>query len=526
MTLRAEAQENIAKVQEKLAEEEIEKLVEGDEDEESYASEFANLVLNDDVDDSCTRLEPESHTENPEKDDITLVSVYTTENVLIRGMPIPNVFLTKEIRTTDEFKECERVFMNVDVLMNQPQPVISTQGTHRSTPRAHWTPTLTASPQGKKRKQSAEESTEAQENIAKVQEKLAEEEIEKLVEGDEDEESYASEFANSVLNDDVDDSCTMLEPESHTENPEKVPAKEKVKISTTNVRLETTVSQKEENFKLLLMSSRTLPTTRHSPILLKSLKSLCSSFGTLLRRVQGVNFVEVLDDETTLTFLIDLGYKGLLHKHPSIVQGVDFAKVPNDETTLTFLIDIGYKEDHQVLLSEILPVCQRRSLLSVSEAQGCLNLTLEEQLAPDTMKSLEKSKKTNRRQPGTRGSSEGTCVSPGVPDESTVVLATSSEGTYTKLGVHDEEKVTSGANVILEWGSEQESEYSEDDDDDENNDWVDTNKEEEKDDDDDEKIIDLEIRFDEETDDEFMHSEENVQDDDEETDDELVYADE
>ncbi|GJT15722.1 hypothetical protein Tco_0874428 [Tanacetum coccineum] len=62
----------------------------------------------------------------------------------------------------------------------------------------------------------------AQENIAKVQEKLAEEEIEKLVKGDEDEESYASVFTDSVLNDDVDDSVTRLEPRSHKENLVKV----------------------------------------------------------------------------------------------------------------------------------------------------------------------------------------------------------------------------------------------------------------------------------------------------------------
>ncbi|GJU70500.1 hypothetical protein Tco_1256759 [Tanacetum coccineum] len=42
------------------------------------------------------------------------------------------------------------------------------------------------------------------------------------------------------------------------------------------------------------------------------------------------------------------------------------------------------------------------------------------------------------------------------------ILATSSEGTGTKPGVLDEEKVTSEANVILEWGSENESEHSED----------------------------------------------------------------
>ncbi|GJV65909.1 hypothetical protein Tco_1476737 [Tanacetum coccineum] len=35
-------------------------------------------------------------------------------------------------------------------------------------------------------------------------------------------------------------------------------------------------------------------------------------------RVQGVDFAEVPDDETTLTFLINLGYKGPLYKHPSM----------------------------------------------------------------------------------------------------------------------------------------------------------------------------------------------------------------
>ncbi|GJX78253.1 hypothetical protein Tco_0325064 [Tanacetum coccineum] len=64
--LAVEAQENIAKVQEKLNEEEIEKMVEGDEDEESYASEFANFMINDDVDGFGTRLEPGSHKEHPE----------------------------------------------------------------------------------------------------------------------------------------------------------------------------------------------------------------------------------------------------------------------------------------------------------------------------------------------------------------------------------------------------------------------------------------------------------------------------
>ncbi|GJV60122.1 hypothetical protein Tco_1466222 [Tanacetum coccineum] len=179
------------------------------------------------------------------KDDVLLVSVYTTGNVTVQGMLILDAFLTEEIRATNDFKEYEKVFVNVVVPMNQPQPIVSTQGMHRSTPRAYKTPTLTiASSQIKKRKQRAGETSsprkplkatllslilhktvlavEAQENVSKVQENLVEEEIEKIVEGKEDEESYASEFADSMLNDDIDDSDTRIEPESYKENPEVV----------------------------------------------------------------------------------------------------------------------------------------------------------------------------------------------------------------------------------------------------------------------------------------------------------------
>nr|GEX79074.1 hypothetical protein [Tanacetum cinerariifolium] len=70
------------------------------------------------------------------KDDVPLVSVYTTGNVSVRGMLILDAFLTAEIRETNNFKEYETVFTKVDVLMNQPQLVVSTHETHRITPRA------------------------------------------------------------------------------------------------------------------------------------------------------------------------------------------------------------------------------------------------------------------------------------------------------------------------------------------------------------------------------------------------------
>nr|GEU35423.1 hypothetical protein [Tanacetum cinerariifolium] len=125
------------------------------------------------------------------KDDIPLMSVYSTGNVLFRGMPIPDAFLIDEIRATDDYKE--------------------------TTPRAHKTPTLTtASPQGKKWKQSAGETCLPRKLMkVTIKQKL-------VVEGQKDEESYASKFVASMLDDDVDDSCIRIDPGSHKENPKVI----------------------------------------------------------------------------------------------------------------------------------------------------------------------------------------------------------------------------------------------------------------------------------------------------------------
>ncbi|GKF67532.1 hypothetical protein Tco_0197211 [Tanacetum coccineum] len=127
-------------------------------------------------------------------------------------MPILDAFLTDEICATNDYAEYEMVFMKVAVPMNQPQPVFYTQGTHRTTPRAHRTPTFTAaSPQGKKRKQSARETSLLMKSLkVTIKQKQA-------VQGEKDEESYASKFAASMLDDDIDNFGNRLEPGSHTQ---------------------------------------------------------------------------------------------------------------------------------------------------------------------------------------------------------------------------------------------------------------------------------------------------------------------
>nr|GEV32534.1 hypothetical protein [Tanacetum cinerariifolium] len=97
------------------------------------------------------------------KDDIPLVSVYTTGIVTVRGMLIINKFLTDDICATMEYKEYENVF---------------------------------------------------------GQEKILEEDIDKMVDGD-DEDSCASAFADLIFQD-KEDTKTRTEPESHKENSEVV----------------------------------------------------------------------------------------------------------------------------------------------------------------------------------------------------------------------------------------------------------------------------------------------------------------
>ncbi|GJR34909.1 hypothetical protein Tco_1210593 [Tanacetum coccineum] len=66
----------------------------------------------------------------------------------------------------DDVPLYETVFMRVHVLMNQPQPVFSTQETHRPPPKAVRSPTVSvASPQGKKTKQKEKDGDNYKDRI-------------------------------------------------------------------------------------------------------------------------------------------------------------------------------------------------------------------------------------------------------------------------------------------------------------------------------------------------------------------------
>ncbi|GKE46927.1 hypothetical protein Tco_1478185, partial [Tanacetum coccineum] len=123
---------------------------------------------------SLKRIEEDYHSI---KDDTSLVSVYTTRDVRIRGMLILNE-CSNESTATGCFNPRNR----------------------KSTPRAHTTPTLTASPNEKKRKQSTGEYSSPLKSLKITirQQKVAKE------------------------NKDDDESKDRLEPGSHKDNPENV----------------------------------------------------------------------------------------------------------------------------------------------------------------------------------------------------------------------------------------------------------------------------------------------------------------
>ncbi|GKB29040.1 hypothetical protein Tco_0868441 [Tanacetum coccineum] len=237
-------------------------------------------------------------------------------------------------------------------------------------------------------------------------------------------------------------------------------------------------------------------------------------------RVEGVDFTDVQDDDTALTFLIDLGYKGPLNMHTNMLKfvriGEDYQEyaLPIPDVLLTDAIKrsesyqmfIKYstnqippkksrgkgskgkktgdesqetvKKTYRFYLKSISPIEAEQTEAEEAEAARKVHATHARivtesakkksggRKAADIMQALKESKKTSKRQPGTGGSNEKTSSKPGVPDESKVVSATSSKGTGIKPGVPDEEKDITKEKVILERGDKQDSEHSDDDNDD------------------------------------------------------------
>ncbi|GKA24380.1 hypothetical protein Tco_0710413 [Tanacetum coccineum] len=290
-----------------------------------------------------------------------------------------------------------------------------------------------------------------------------------------------------------------------------VPFTERVKISSTNVRLETTVPHKKETFQVVIDLIKNSSCFKAFTISIDVLEIFMQQFWYTIKKVQGtdsyefilankkcvvnvdvfrtildicprlegVNFTDVLDDDTTLAFLIKLGYKAPLYKHTNIL--ITGRRRDQDET-----VDVSEESEPEPKPVKIKTASRRvvKNKVIISENDNIISddldvaLGLGKSISKTEAKEAEAAKQVHATHARiviesipepTRKIKSGkvTYVPPknlkGVPDESTVIFATSSEGTGTKPGVPDEEKVISIGKVILEWGSKQVSEYLKED---------------------------------------------------------------
>ncbi|GJT23614.1 hypothetical protein Tco_0893551 [Tanacetum coccineum] len=269
-----------------------------------------------------------------------------------------------------------------------------------------------------------------------------------------------------------------------------VPSTERVKISSTNIRLETTIPQKEETFQVIIEVIKNSTCFKAFTISVDVPEIFMQQFWTILNIcpiVEGEDFIDVPDNDTALTFLINLGVSGNSHvskesepepepepakkktsckrrvKKKVTLSANDNIIFDDLDSTLELAKSISQTEaeeaeaarkvhaTHARIVTESVPESAKKK----SSGRSSKSVVIQE--APSTPKSKPATSNTKLK---------GTGSKPGVPDESIVISATSSEGTGAKPGVPDEDKDITEEKVILEWGDEQDSEFSDDHNDD------------------------------------------------------------
>nr|GEY68738.1 hypothetical protein [Tanacetum cinerariifolium] len=189
-------------------------------------------------------------------------------------------------------------------------------------------------------------------------------------------------------------------------------------------------------------------------------------------RMKGVNFTDVLDDDTTLAFLIKLGYKEAIKQSESYQMFIKYStgRIPPKKSkgkvkrktsskkrvkkNVTLSTDDNIISDDPATALELGKSISKTKVEAKAAIQVHVTharIVIEYVLEP-----------TKRRKSG-----KVICNPPKklkeVPNGSTVVSTNSSKGTGTKPGVLGEEKGITEENAILELGSKQESEYSDED---------------------------------------------------------------
>nr|GEX93277.1 hypothetical protein [Tanacetum cinerariifolium] len=185
--------------------------------------------------------------------------------------------------------------------------------------------------------------------------------------------------------------------------------------------LETTVPQKEETFQVVIDIIKNSTCFKAFTISADVPEIFMQQFWYTIKKVQDTDSYEFLLANNKCIVNAEV-FRTILDICPR-VEGVDFTDVPDDDTALTFLINLGYKGPLNMHTNMFVDHISSKSVVF--------------QDTPSTLKSKPTTSTTKLK--GTEFSNKGTSIKPGVPEESTVISATSSEGTSTKPEVLDEE---------------------------------------------------------------------------------------
>ncbi|GJU15859.1 retrovirus-related pol polyprotein from transposon TNT 1-94 [Tanacetum coccineum] len=120
-----------------------------------------------------------------------------------------------------------------------------------------------------------------------------------------------------------------------------VPFAERVKIRSTNIRLETTVPQKEETFQVAIAIIKNSTCFKAFTISADVLEIFLQQFWYTIKKVQDTDSYEFLLANKKCTVNAEV-FRTIINICPR-VEGEDFTNVPDDDTALTFLIYLGYK---------------------------------------------------------------------------------------------------------------------------------------------------------------------------------------
>nr|GEV34158.1 integrase, catalytic region, zinc finger, CCHC-type, peptidase aspartic, catalytic [Tanacetum cinerariifolium] len=130
-----------------------------------------------------------------------------------------------------------------------------------------------------------------------------------------------------------------------------VPSAERVKISSTNIRSETTVPPKEEIFQAIIDVIRNFTCFKAFTISEDVSEIFMQQIWYTIKKVPDTNSYEFLLANKNCTVNAEV-FRIILDICPR-VEGVDFTNVPNDDTAVTFFIDLAYKE-YRLLIPDVM----------------------------------------------------------------------------------------------------------------------------------------------------------------------------